>query len=82
MRISRPRCSTTGKLNQAETLELYDFFVAKKVDFITLYVDARIEEFDSRQILAAVTAVNRLNVNFGPSTEGPAALRQPALLMP
>jgi hypothetical protein len=71
-----------GRLNQAETLELYDHLVAKKVDFITLYVDARIEEFDSRQILAAVTAVNRLKTDFDPSTEGPAALRQPALLMP
>jgi hypothetical protein len=71
-----------GKLNQAETLELYEFFVAKKVDFITLYVDARIEEFDSRQLLAAVNAINRLKADFDPSTEGPAALRQPALMMP
>jgi hypothetical protein len=71
-----------GSLDPGQTLELYDHLVAKRVDFIDLYVDARILEFDSLISHIAATAQNRLTANLDRSNEGPAALRSPALMMP
>lgn len=72
-----------GALNASQNLELYDHLVAKRVDFIDLYVDARTLEFDSLLPQIATIAFARLQTEgFDPSTEGPPALRSPTLLMP
>ncbi len=74
---------TNGALNASQTLELYDHLVAKRVDFIGLYVDARTLEFDSLiPQIESIAIARLLRLGFDPSTEGPPALRSPALLMP